>query len=297
LHWSGEPGDQIPPGKDVPIDGGSVAMEITTVTLSEQRYLEIRAAAESAAGPQASLRLRARGYLNLYHASNGVCHFALIAAHGALWASWYLVCAKMAAMVFAITDPTVRLSPRKRYRNFADYVDVLKDINKLVMVETYVLVHTLQDLGPDFAAQKGIPADLAKDYALAMSGTVQSTAFLRDLYHRHFLWEQERVVSSKLDDAFAAFRWPFMKGLCERPWVWFSYFRAGQSLNFHSFTDQAERVEKGLIAYDRAQGFGPDRLAKVTSLRLRFFPGTMAWTRGFRPTPIKERKAKQGDGA
>lgn len=26
-----------------------------------------------------------------------------------------------------------------------------------------------------------------------------------DLYHRHFLWEQQRVVSTTLDDAFARF--------------------------------------------------------------------------------------------
>jgi hypothetical protein len=252
---------------------------------SEQRYLAIRAMAELAAGPLPSLRMRARGYLDLYHASNGTCRFALVAAHGALWASWYLVCAKLAAAVFAITDPSVRLSPVKRYREFAAYVVVLKDINKLVMVETFVLVHIIQELGPEFAIQKGIPADLAKDYAAAISGDARSPEGLRDLYHRHFQWEQDRVVSSKLDDAFAAFSWPFMKGLCERPWVWFSYFRTGQSLNFRSFTDQAERVEKGLIAYDRAENFGVDRLARVTLTRLIIFPGTTVWA-----TKLKRRR-------
>lgn len=244
---------------------------------AELRYLVIRAQAVNAAGPMASLRLRAGGYLALYHASNGVCRFALVAAHGALWASWYLVCAKLAAMVFAITDPTVRLSPLRRYRAFANYVGVLKEINSLVMVETYVLVHTVAELGPAFATQKGIPKDLADDYARAMTGPLPREDFLRDLYHRHFLWEQQRVVSSKLTDAFAVFDWPFMKGLCERPWVWFSYFKAAQSLNFRSFTDQAERVEKGLIAYDRARDFGVDRVSRITQMRLRVFPGMTAW--------------------
>lgn len=242
----------------------------------ERRYAAIRAEALAAAGPMSSLRMRAAGYLALYHASNGVCRFALVAAHGALWASWYLVCAKLAAMVFAAFDPTVRLSPLRRYRAFANYVGVLKEINALVMIETYVLVHTIAELGADLAHQKGIPRDLADDYAMAMTGPLPPDAVLRDLYHRHFLWEQERVVSSKLTDAFAVFNWPFMKGLCERPWVWFSYFKAAQSLNFRSFTDQAERVEKGLIAHDRAQEFGVARLARVTQLRLRIFPGTTA---------------------
>ena len=180
-------------------------------------------------------------------------------------------------MVFAVTDPSVRLSPLRRYRAFANYVGVLKEINSLVMVETYVLVHTVAELGPDFATRMGIPKDLAEDYARAMTGPLPDDNFMRDLYHRHFLWEQQRVVSSKLTDAFAVFDWPFMKGLCERPWVWFSYFKAAQSLNFRSFTDQAERVEKGMIAHDRAQEFGVDRLARITQMRLRIFPGTTAW--------------------
>jgi hypothetical protein len=245
--------------------------------IAEQRYAAIRAEAALAAGPLASLRMRARGYLALYHASHGACRFALVAAHGALWASWYLVCAKLAAMVFAVADPTVRLSPARRYRAFANYVGVLKEINALVMIETYVLIHTVTELGPDFATAKGIPRDLADGYARAMKGPLPGPDNLRDLYHRHFLWEQERVVSAKLTDAFAVFDWPFMKGLCERPWVWFSYFKAAQSLNFRSFTDQAERVEKGMIAHDRAQDFGVDRLARVSSARLKVFPGTAAW--------------------
>jgi hypothetical protein len=236
-------------------------------------YAAIRARAYLASGPLASLRIRARGYLDLYHASNGVCMFALVAAHGALWASWYLVCAKLASIVFSVIDPTCRLSPWERYRQFAAYVTVLKDINQSVMVETYVLIHTIKDLGVEAAISEGIPEDLAKDYARAMSGTKPSYDVLRDLYHRHFLWEQERVVSSKLDDGFAVFTWPLMRSMCQRPWVWFSYFKAGASMNFRCFTDQDERVVKGMIAYDRAISFGVDRLANVSDVRLRIYPG------------------------
>lgn len=242
--------------------------------VAELRYLAIRADAERAAGPLSSLRLRAKGYLDVYEASGGACRFALIAASGALWASWYLVCAKLAAMVFALADVTCRLSPAAKYRQFADYVATLKDINRLVMLETYILVRTVKELGVAFACTKGIPEDIASDYAAAMRGPDRDPALLRDLYYRHFLWEQERVVSDRLDTAFAAFNWPLMKGLCERPWVWFSYFRVGRSMNFKSFTDQAERVDKGLIAYDRAEEFGVERVREITSIRLRLFPGS-----------------------
>jgi len=242
-----------------------------TQTASHARYEEIRSEAEAAAGPEAGLRVRAAGYLALYHASGGVCRFALVAAHGALWASWYLVCAKLAAMVFAGLDPTARLWPWTRYRQFAAYVAALKNINKLVMVETYVLVHVIREFGAEVATGRGIPEDLATDYFRAMSG--DRSVDLRDLYRRHFLWEQERVVSGKLDDAFAVFTWRFMRNLCERPWVWFSYFRPGKSMNFRKFTDQAERVDKGVIAHDRAVAFGLDRLADFTAARLRLYPG------------------------
>jgi len=256
-----------------------------------EKYAAIRAKAEAAAGPLSSLRLRARGYLALYHQSNGVCVFALVAANGALWASWYLICAKLAAMLFACLDPTIRMSPRARYRQFAAYVMVLKDINKLVMVETYVLVHTLQQMGVEHAIANGIPADLARDYDAAMRANNPSPDTLRDLYHRHFLWEQERVVSTKLDEGFAAFTWPFMRNLCQRPWVWFGYFRPGKSMNFRNFTDQTERVEKGLIAYDRAVATGLDRVAKISAARLNIYPGRAAYTQTRRLKADKALKA------
>lgn len=239
----------------------------------EARYAEIRENAERDSCRVASLRKRARGYLNVYNASNGACRFALIAAHGALWAAWYLICAKLAAVVFAVFDFSKGYSPIKRYRQFSSYVTALKNINKLVMLESYVLVFTVRDLGAEFAATKGIPLDLARDYEKAISGQVTNESFLRDLYHRHFLWEQERVVSNKLDDAFAEFTWPFMRNLCQKPWVWFSYFRAGKSMNFKKFTDQEERVEKGLIAYDRAVSYGVDKIAKISDIRLKILPG------------------------
>ena len=247
-----------------------------TATDPEQLYRDIRAQADLAAGPLSSLRTRAKGYLDLYHQSNGVCVFALVAAHGALWASWYLVCAKLAAMVFATLDPTAGMPMRERYRQFAAYVTVLKEINKLVMVETYVLVHTIQQVDVEFAISKGIPADLARDYAVAMARSERDPRVLRDLYHRHFLWEQERVVSTKLDEGFAAFTWPLMRNLCQRPWVWFSYFKAGRSMNFRNFTDQEERVEKGMIAFDRAVEKGLDRIAQTSTIRLKVFPGFAA---------------------
>ncbi|MEP6020252.1 MAG: hypothetical protein ABJ251_17390 [Paracoccaceae bacterium] len=212
---------------------------------------ELRQEAENVAGPAASLRTRAAAYLQLYSDSNGACVFALIAAQGAIWASWYLVCAKLAALVFATVDLSSAYRPKRRYKYFAAYVMSLKEINRSVMIETFILVHGIQRFGCDAMRDSNIPFDLIEDYARAMNEPCDQ-AFLRDIYHRHFLWEQERVVSDTLARAFEAFDWPFMANLCQRPWVWFAYFRFGRSMNFRQFTDQNERVEKGLIAFDRA---------------------------------------------
>ena len=212
---------------------------------------ELRQEAENVAGPAASLRIRSAAYLQLYSDSNGACVFALIAAQGAIWASWYLGCAKLAAMIFAAVDLSSVYRPIRRFKYFAAYVMSLKEINRSVMIETYILVHGIRRFGCEAMRDSDIPFDLVEDYARAMNGSCD-LAFLRDMYHRHFLWEQERVVSDTLNRAFEAFDWPFMASLCQRPWVWFSYFRIGRSMNFRQFTDQHERVEKGLIAFDRA---------------------------------------------
>ncbi|MEP1961670.1 hypothetical protein [Tateyamaria sp.] len=226
--------------------------------------IALAARAEQAAGRPDALRRRARAYLELYQDSNQICVFALVAAHGAIWASWYLVCAKLAAMVFAVLDPTGPYRPVHRYRCFATYVAALKEINRTVMVATYVIVHGIRELGPDALIADGFPPDLVNDYDQLMTAPDTDQKMLRDLYHRHFLWEQDRVVSDILDTAFAQFDWPFMAQLCQRPWVWFSYFRVGKSMNFRRFTDKEERIEKGLIAYDQGAAQGFDRLADVT---------------------------------
>lgn len=233
---------------------------------------EIREKAIEAAGPVRSLRTRAAGYVALYHASNGVCRFALVAAHGALWAAWYLVCAKIAAMTFAVLDVTFRRSPRQKYTQFAAYITVIKEINRLVMVETFVLVHTILDGGAEAAIANGIPEDLARDYERLMQipRDQRTEKKMQDLYKRHFRWEQQRVVSTKLTDAFEVFTWPLMSKLCQRPWVWFSYFKPGRSMNFKSFKDEEERVQKGMIAYERARSVGFEYLVRRTERHILF---------------------------
>ena len=221
---------------------------------------DITALAEAAAGPPAHLVHRALSYHAVYVASHRICCFALIAGHGALWANWYLRCARLAAMVFALLDLRSPLGFREKLRQFDMFTDALRDINQQVMVATYRLVHAVRLLGADAATAMDLPADLCRDYAAAFAiadqgGTVTEAA-KRDLYERHFRWEQKRVVGGVLQECFDRFTWVFMRNICLRPWVWFAYFRPGNSLNFSNFLDEEERVQKGLTAYDCAQRTG-----------------------------------------
>ena len=90
----------------------------------------------------------------------------------------------------------------------------------------------------------------------------------RDLYYRHFRWEQKRVVGGLLTECFDQMDWQLMRGLCQRPWVWFAYFRPGKSLNFRNFMDEDERVDKGRAAFDRAQRLGWHRVDRRLRLAL-----------------------------
>lgn len=216
--------------------------------------------ADAAAGHPSQMVHRARSYHAVYVASEGICCFALVAAHGALWANWYLRCARLAALVLAVRDIRSSLTFRQKMQQFDDFTAALREINRQVMAATYTLVHAIRDLGPEAAAGMGLPPDLCRDMAQAMAeagkGRHVPDAVKRDLYARHFKWEQKRVVGGILQDCFDRFSWRLMRRICLRPWVWFAYFRPGESLNFRDFLDEGERVEKGLAAFDRASGAG-----------------------------------------
>lgn len=217
----------------------------------------------AAAGKPGQLVHRAASYHAVWRASGGVCCFALVAAHGALWANWYLPCARLAAIALALLDVISPLSFREKLAQFDAFTHALREINRDVMVATYVLVHSLRTEGPQAVVRNGLPEDICADMADMMAraarGETLPEADLRDLYERHFRWEQKRVVGAVLDEVFDRFTWRLMRKICLRPWVWFAYFRPGQSLNFRDFRSEDERVEKGLAAFDRAARIGWDR--------------------------------------
>ena len=87
----------------------------------------------------------------------------------------------------------------------------------------------------------------------------------RNVFQQSLLWEQELTVAPGVKDAIEAFDCPFMRALCMRPVVRFSFFPWCRFLWFRNFYDTHERIGKGLQAYDFAQAAGWDHV--VDSMR------------------------------
>ncbi len=249
---------------------------------AEAFYREMHAEAVHLAGGIADLPRRAAVYHHIYRASGGNFAFALIAAHGALWAHWYLVAARVAAWILSALDISSSYTPAEKLAAYDAYVRELEDVNRRVMIETYTIFHFTRRYGRHPDARRIMPAallDLMIACHEAADGSGQfPQAQKRALYDAFFRWEQHRVVGPAVDAALSRFDWKLMRNLCLRPWVWFSYFRFGRSLNFRDFSSSNERIEKGLKAFDfgARQGWSGMEHALVTN---RFMP------RGFADDP------------
>lgn len=249
---------------------------------AEILYDELHAEAVRLAGGLKDLPQRATVYHHIYSASGGNFSFALIAAHGALWAHWYLVAARLSAWVLSFLDVVSPLSRTEKYASFDAYVRSLEDINRRVMIETYTALEFTRLRGRHPLIRDVIPNDLLTQiiacHNAAERGEVLTAAQQRRLYEHFFRWEQVRVVGPAIETAIENFHWAFKRNLCLRPWVWFSYFRFGRSLNFRDFSNAEERVEKGLAAFDLGAVKGWDRIGR-NLIRSPFMP------RGFADDP------------
>lgn len=229
-------------------------------------HAAMRADGERLAGGLDDLGQRSLVYHQVYRDSGGLFHFPLLASHGALWATWYLRAAWLAAQVFAVCDPTCALKRRARMAAFNTYVDAIKEINRQVMIEAFASLYLYTLCGERACAElkfsDRLAAQFRERFGAGATTFVQTPQGDRDFYETFFRWEQKKVVGPAVDDALAAFDWPFMKALSRRPWVWFFYFNLGRALVFRDFADPEERVRKGLAAFDWAAAKGWDAIAR-----------------------------------
>ncbi len=223
-------------------------------------YQQLRAKAYGLVGGLNDFHRRAAVYAQLDEDAKGQNPFPLIAAHGALWASGFLPKAMLAGKVLALQ---YLYNPRKmlrQYRSLTAFANVLRDLNRRVCAEAYAAFHFTRWHGHAPEAAALIPAPLLavlnKLHKAVASGATLSADERRALYETFFLWEQESIVTPRLDAAMAAFDWPIAKRLSMRPRIRFAYFGSGHDLQFTNFASKAERIERGMQAYKRALEVG-----------------------------------------
>lgn len=150
-----------------------------------------------------------------------------------------------------IASPAVR---RAVMGKLADFADQFRDINRRVCVETYAIYHLTGRAELSSLAEDRVPAPLLDQmhrcHAARRAGRDLSHAEKRALFAALFFWEQENIVGPSVERAFAGSDWPLMKALALRPTVRFAYFPRFFSLPFADFGDTAERIERGLQAFD-----------------------------------------------
>jgi hypothetical protein len=244
------------------LGNGLTRAEVITMNADrniEGCYAELTREATRLAGGLGDLAQRAAVYHHLFEASGRNHIFPLIAAHGALWARGYFgFCAKLAVgMSWQYVSPRRR---RKQLDGVAAFADALRDINLRVCIDTYASYHFAERFGHHPQAVRFVKPELLaalnQIHVARRAGEELSDADKRAAFAAHFRNEQTSVVGPSVERAVAALDWPAVKWLAPRPVIRFAYFPRRCQLWFRGFDDQAERIEKGLRAFDLAAEVG-----------------------------------------
>ena len=242
------------------------------------------------AGAITDLAQRASVYHHLYEDSGGRNVFPLIAAHGALWGAGYFVLGlKVGALLSAqfLFTPAVR---RDKLQQLHAFADAFREINRRVCVEAYTAYHFSKLHGCAPAAERYLQPRLLA--ALNRCHRAQSLheplprPARRELFEAFFLWEQEVIVGPAVEQALAALDWPLIRRVALRPRIEFAYFASSRNMKFADFASTAERIEKGLRAYELAEQAGLKQveaaLCRYGLLPRAFFHDSLAHFRGLR---------------
>lgn len=233
----------------------------------EAEVRDLRRQATALAGRPGDLVQRASVYHHLYTHSGGNHIFPLLAAHGALWASGYfrqgLTRGEAAARVLSLlgADGAARLT------HLQTLAETFRDINRRVCVETWFIYHLTARDHLAAAAQALVPPDLAammaRCHAARRAARTLSSDERRALFTAFFRWEQAEIVGPAVQEAFAAFDWPIVRHMALRPRIAFAYLPA--PLPFRNFADTAERIDKGLAAFEGGEAAGWARVERSLS--------------------------------
>lgn len=226
---------------------------------SNDAYDALRQRGLQLAGELSSLVQRACVYHHMYRDSGGRNVFPLIAAHGALWASGYFRKGSVAGNLLSLRyllSPSLRTA---KLNGLAVFANKFRDINRRVCAESFAIYFgSKSGVNDEFLVELiGAPfLGLLKRCHAASEGARFSADDRAALFHAFFDWEQRHIVVPAVAEAYATFDWSAIKRLALVPNIDFSYFERGDAMKFADFSDQAERIQKGLIAYRKAEDIG-----------------------------------------
>lgn len=221
-------------------------------------YDAIHEEATTLAGGLTDLAQRAAVYHHVYRHSGGNHAFPLIAAHGALWARGYFA---MGLKMGELLSLQFALNPARRREQLAalnEFAKAFRNVNRCVCIDIYTNYHFTARFGhhPDAAkfVAPELLAALNKAHAARDEGRELSDTEKRDVFEAHFLHEQANVVGPRIEAAVAEFDWPLVREIALRPLVNFAYFP--RRIWFRNFASTAERIDRGLSAFDTAVNVG-----------------------------------------
>jgi hypothetical protein len=186
--------------------------------------------------------------------------FPLLAAHGALWASGYFKKGMLGGKVLSLQYLLTPWLIKPRLDSLSEFADRFRDINRRVCAESYALYCYTRDHQENDFIKSVIGDEFAKVlYECHRSndlGSQFSQERREELFHQFFRWEQENIVAPSVAEAYETFQWRAVKYLALRPRIEFSFFGKEYDLPFNDFSSKEERVEKGVMAYRRAEDVG-----------------------------------------
>ena len=232
------------------------------MTLNElqTRYGEFQHEATSLAGGLEDIPRRAMVLNSLYFDSGRNHVFTHIAAHGALWAYRYFEVGGRLGRLIANRYFYSKTEKAYRLGILNDFAEGFRKVNRQVCIDTYANYHFTKQYHDEPDASQIVSPTLLdalnRIHSASRAGRELSGSEKRLVFEQSFRCEQEVTVAPGVKTAVDGFQCRIMKFLCMKPLVRFAYFPSWRYLWFHDFSNQSERIEKGLIVYDLAARVG-----------------------------------------
>ncbi len=227
-------------------------------------YDEIKADSALLAGGLLDIPRRGLILHHIYVDSGRNHSFSLIAAHGALWAQGYFEAGGSLGRLIGRRYFYNRKEKAYRLGLLRRFAEDFRQVNRQVCIDTYANYEFTKRYGREPGADAVIPPPLLdalnRVHAARAAGRRFSADESRRAFEQSFRCEQEVTVAPGVAAAIQAFECRIMRFLCLRPLVRFAYFPPFRYLWFRNFADQAERIDRGLRAYDVAAHAGWDRV-------------------------------------